>query len=244
MARSENRRLKMDFQPVFMAGHSLQDFDKSYWKGKVRPRVVSATLPSCAVCGFVAAEKRGLIHADEVWSFPAPPKVKLMDVRPLCVFCHEAKDYAHLRELVRMGAKHKRRETQIKEHYCGTNGCSEKDFDKDFEIALAAKRELEESYNPNCRVEVDYGEWGRPREKPRLIGSERQLLKQVFEVCDEPFILEGRKFSNYCSAVRTLQSIPLDQRQLIFTKMRYMLEDDSDDDAIVERDEGVQFKPD
>ncbi|HEY0265558.1 MAG TPA: hypothetical protein VGC16_02330, partial [Rhizomicrobium sp.] len=85
----------MDFQPIFMAGYSLKDYDPSHWERYVRPKVVPAKEPKCQICDFTAKEKRSLIHADEVWEFPGAPRAVLIDVRPLCTRCHSAKDFWH-----------------------------------------------------------------------------------------------------------------------------------------------------
>lgn len=111
------RRLAMDFQPVFMSGHSLRLIDKVWWNRKVRPSVVAAEQAACAICAFAAQERR-LIEADEVWAFPGSPRVELSDVRPLCTRCHEAKDFAVLLVLIASGIKRKERGDEVKKHYC------------------------------------------------------------------------------------------------------------------------------
>jgi hypothetical protein len=236
------RRLNMEFQPIFMAGHSLRKHDKSHWEHKVRPSVVPSHEPKCAVCGFVALEKRNLIHADELWSFPEPPKVILKGVRPLCIRCHDAKDYAHLLSLIQSGARPKRAEAETKSHYCVVNGCSEVEFDEDFRSALALKREIEKLYNPNCRVVVDYGEWGRSQDKPRLSNDERIQLRRALEVLDTPIFIRGRRLSGYQSAVRTLQSIDINERRAILGELQGYVTEEGDDEPIIERDGGIQWK--
>jgi hypothetical protein len=225
-----------------MAGHSLQDYDRSHWERKVRPNAVAAIQPQCLICGFAALEKRRLIEADEVWLFPGPPHVTLIDVRPLCTRCHAAKDYAQLLRLVRSGSASKRREEEIKAHYCAVNACSEEQFAMDFKVALSRQKEIEDRYNPNCRPVVDYGRWGRSPDKPRLSFSERAMLKHLFDSLVEPIFVDTYKFSNLRSAVRTLQSIPLAQRGIILAELTNHLTDEEDDDPITERDEGVQFE--
>lgn len=221
------RRLLMDFQPVFMAGHSLRDFDASHWEKKVRPHVVPQTQATCSICGFVAEERR-LIHADEVWVFPSPPRVVLADVRPLCTKCHEAKDFAQTLVLIAAGVRDKGREAEIRRHYCEINGCSERDFDAHFEAAEKTKRELEEQYGCNNIPEVDYGQWSRPRDKPRLTAAQQRTLRAAFEAHGEVMLANGRYYRRLNAAVRALQEIPLDQRDRHFREIESSLEPEDD----------------
>jgi len=232
----------MDFQPVFMAGHSLQDRDPSHWEHKVQPIIVPADQPQCTICGFIAREQRSLIQADEVWQFPEPPNVVLVDVRPLCRRCHDAKDFSHLLDRIKSGAVPKEREAVVRRHYCDQNGCSEDEFREDLDLALAEKRAVERRYNRNCRPTVDYGRWDRPSERPRITDDEHQLLRRLFSFREEPILINEYTFSNYGSAVRTLQSIPLNQRGPVLAELRDHLDDEGDDEPITERDEGVQFE--
>lgn len=218
----------MDFQPVFMAGYSLKDHDASYWERRVRPRVVPQTQATCCTCGFVAEERR-LIHADEVWEFSAPPYVALVDVRPLCTKCHEAKDFAQTLVLIAKGARDAEREVEIKRHYCEVNACSEAEFDADFDAAATKKRALEESYGCNNVPQVDYREWGRPKDTPRLSPRERGLVKAAFEIHGEVFV-GTRLHRNHSNAVRALQAMPLDQRTAIFNAIENSLDVDDDED--------------
>lgn len=236
------RRLAMDFQPIFMAGQSLKDRDPSHWERKIRPNIVPVTRPICSICAFVAEEKRSLIHLDEVWAFPGPPKVVLTDVRPLCTRCHDAKDYAHLLNRIRYGTVRQEREADIRNHYCNTNKCSEDEFQRDLEAAWATKITLEEKYGPNCRVDVDYGPWSRSKDKPRLSDDEKELVRKVCENLGEPIFILDRKFGTYRAAIRTLQSMSISQRTPVFEEFRDILDGHGDDEAIVERDEGIQFK--
>lgn len=232
----------MDFQPIFMAGHSLQDWDKSHWEGKVRPSVVPNEKPSCSVCGFIAETNRSLIHADEVWSFPEPPKVVLIDVRPLCVYCHEAKDYGEFVSRIKLGEAGAGAET-IAEHYCKVNGCTRDEFNADLEAALAAKRELEDLYGCNCDVQIDYGSWSRPADRPRLSEVLRRKLKSLFDAQDGPVIVGETRFSDYRSAVRQLQALPLDRRAPVIDELIKALESVWDEDEVMaECDEGIQWK--
>jgi len=217
----------MDFQPAFMAGHALRLVDKIWWNNKVRPRVVAAESATCAICGFIA-EKRQLIQADEVWAFPSAPRVVLVDVRGLCARCHEAKDFAMLLVLIERADKRKERADEITGHYCQVNGCTKEDFDADFEQALQAKRALEEAYGMNCHPVVDYGQWGRPADFPRLTRDEQQLLRNVFDTHDEVFV--GRRIRRtYSSAVTAIQATPLDQRAAIFREIESNLDEDDGD---------------
>lgn len=232
----------MDFQPVFMSGYSLRDRDKSHWEHKVRPRVVSREKPTCSVCDFVAETDRKLIHADEVWSFPEPPRVILVNVRPLCVRCHEAKDYADLLRRIKQGLAGASRAELIINHYCQINECTPNDFNVDLKIAFAAKKDLEERYNCNCRVEVDDDCWGRPTDKPLLSKNQKQQLKSVFEYMDEPIIVRNVRYSSYNSAVRQLQSLPVSLRSSIITEIIDTAENDrGESEAMSERDEGIEF---
>lgn len=223
------RQLAMDFQPIFMSGYSLIKQDPSHWQRKVRPSVVSAEQPTCSACSFVAIEQRRLIHADEVWVFASPPHVALVDVRPLCVRCHEAKDYSYLLDLIAYGDKPKLRDAEIRKHYCDVNACTNEEFDADFAQALATKRDVEERYGPNCRPVVDYGRWARSKEKPRLTPEELRLLRSFTDDLDEPVFIARRKFKNFGSAVRTMQSIPLSDRRAVFAEMESFLDRDDED---------------
>ncbi len=222
------RRLAMNFQPVFMSGHSLRRHDKSHWEYKVRPSVVPAQLAMCSICSFVALERR-LIHADEVWDFPGPPNVTLIDVRPLCTRCHEAKDFSHLLDLIDYADKQTLRDAEISKHYCEVNGCTEEEFKADFDQALAIKHALEKAYGRNCSPAVDYGRWPRSPDKPRLSESERRLLKKVFDFLDAPIEIPGHIFRTYKSAVPKLQAIPIDKRPAIFAAIESCLDEDDED---------------
>jgi hypothetical protein len=102
---------------------------KSHWENTVKPSVVPRKQPVCSVCGFVAETKGGFIHADEVWSFPEPPKVLLIDIRPLCIYCHEAKDFGDLLRCIREGKAKASMVSTVMEHYCRINACSRDEFD-------------------------------------------------------------------------------------------------------------------
>ena len=222
------RRLTMEFQPVFMAGYSLKDHDSSHWERRVRPRAVPQTQATCRTCDFVAEERR-LIPADEVWEFSSPPHVALVDLRPLCTRCHEAKDFAQTLVLIAKGARDAKREAEIKRHYCEVNACSEAEFDTDFAAAAATKRALEESYGCNSVPEVDCGDWGRPKDTPRLSSKERELVKAAFEIHGEVFVGE-RLHRNHSNAVRALQATPLDKRAAILSEIENLLDADDDED--------------
>ncbi len=219
------RRLVMDFQPVFMSGHSLKDFDSSHWQRRVRPSVVPASQAACSICAFVAQERR-LIHADEVWEFSDPPHVALVEVRRLCTRCHEAKDYSHLLILIESGVRNRQREAEIRRHYCEVNACTDEDFDADLVRALTTKRDIEERYGVNSRPLVDYGQWARPKETPRLTADQQQLLKRFFDDVGETLFIQGRRFSTYPSAVKTMQEIPLDKRAPFFAEFESALDVD------------------
>jgi|CXWL01.1.fsa_nt_gi hypothetical protein len=217
----------MDFQPVFMAGYALRLVDKIWWNRKVRPSAVAAESAACAICGFVAEERR-LIEADEVWVFPGAPRVELVDVRGLCTRCHEAKDFAVLLVLIESGTKRKERADEIRRHYCQVNECTEGVFNADFEQASLIKRALEEAYGMNCQPVVDYGRWGRPADFPRLTRDEQRVLRKVFEIHDEVFV--GRRIRRtYSSAVTAIQATPLDQRAAIFREIESDLDDEDGD---------------
>ena len=222
------RRLAMDFQPVFMSGHSLRRVDAYQWEQRVRPRVVPQTQATCSICGFVA-EERHRIEADEVWAFSSPPHVTLVDVRPLCTRCHEAKDFAQTLVLITKGARDPKREAAIRTHYCEVNGCSETEFDADFAAAATVKRELEEKYGCNNVPEVDYGEWGRPKETPRLTAKEQRMLRDVFDIHGEVGF-GGRTYQRLNAAVRALQQIPIDQRAPLLSEIEDALNPDEEED--------------
>ena len=238
------RRLSMDFQPLFMAGLSLRKRDRSHWQSVVQPNVVPPKRPSCSVCGFVAETKRGLIHADEVWSFPGFPKVVLVDVRPLCVTCHEAKDYAELLRRILTGKASASRAANVMNRYCDLNGCSAGDFDEDVKAALGAKNHVEKLYQWgfNGGIEVDYGRWDRPAETPRLTDSEKRSMKNIFAHRDEPIVLGGGSLNSFAQAVKYLQSLPLGQRESVMSEIEEAVASERDgDDVVAERDEGIQF---
>jgi hypothetical protein len=175
-----SRILQMAFQPVFMSGHRLGKVDRSFW-ATVRNRVVPKERPTCAICGFVALEKRGLIHADEVWEFPEPPRIVLSNVRPLCVYCHEAKGYDHLLRLIGDGTCAAERAASVQEHYCRINNCTPAEFSEDFRAELTKKRRLEELYGPNALLEIDYGKWTPPRRPPKLTSEQRKKTRDLYE---------------------------------------------------------------
>lgn len=237
------RRLAMDFQPVFMCGNSLRRHDKTHWERKVRPSVVPARDAACASCGFVAEERR-LIHADEVWVFPDAPHVTLIDVRPLCTRCHEAKDFSHLLNLIAYGTKQPQRETEIRQHYCEVNGCKVDEFNADFDRAFAIKRAIEEDYGMNCCPVVDYGRWARSPDKPRLTEAERRLIRKVLDFRDEPIEISGYTFKTYGSAVGKLQSIPIDLRPAIFAKIESLLDGEDEEDGEDGEDGEFEMFPD
>jgi hypothetical protein len=200
--------------------------------------------PSCSVCGFVAETNRGLIHADEVWSFPGFPKVVLIDVRPLCVTCHEAKDYAELLCRILNGKASASRAAKVLAHYCDVNGCSTGDFDEDVKAALEAKSNIEKLYRWgfNGGVEVDYGRWDRPAETPRLTDTEKRRMKNLFVDRGEPIVVGDKSLNSFAQAVKYLQSLPLNQRETVMSEIEDVVASErDDDDVITERDEGIQF---
>lgn len=239
------RRLAMDFQPIFMSRQSLQDYDPSHWERKVRPSIVPKERPSCSICGFIAETNRSLIHADEVWSFPEPPKAVLIDVRALCVYCHEAKDYGEFLSRIRSGEAGNRTETIIA-HYCKVNGCTRDEFEADLKVALAAVHEIEERYGLNCDVDVSYGRWSRPDDRPRLSMDARRKLKEVLaalEWWDEPIFIGDMKVSrHYPTAVKQFQLLLVNERERVLAELIEIAETMCEDDEVItERDEGVQW---
>ena len=166
-----NRTLKMDFQPFFMAGRSLSRGHKGFFRNKVRPEIIPRDEPACSICGFKAAERR-LIHADELWDFPGPPHVRLVEIRPLCVYCHDAKDYWHLLLRVQSGIAVARLAGVVQDHYCNVNSCTPDEFSEDYKLALTQKRKLEELYGNGYDrvVEVDYGKWMPPQRLGAAVG--------------------------------------------------------------------------
>jgi hypothetical protein len=189
--------------------------------------------------------KRGLIHADEVWSFPEPPKVFLTDIRPLCVHCHDAKDYADLLRRIREGKSKASMASTVMEHYCRINACSRDEFDEDVKAALETKREIEERYSWGFKnpPEVDYGRWDRPADIPRLTDSDKRRIKLAFADRDEPIIVGSRRLNSYASAIRWVQSIPLTQRSGIIAAIIDVADEEREDDEVMfERDEGIEFQ--
>ncbi|HVH76626.1 MAG TPA: hypothetical protein VM755_17045 [Stellaceae bacterium] len=242
-------KLKMEFQPIFMAGHALGKKYKSHWK-KIRDRLVPKNCPTCSVCGFVARENRGLIHADEVWEFPGPPKALLTEVRPLCVYCHEAKDYYNLLIRMQNGIAAARLAGIVQEHYCKTNGCTEEEFSADFKAASAEKQRIEKLYGYNCAVEVSYGKWTPPERPPGLKIPERQAVRTLFVresaieydkagepigggtwYREDPIKVRDREIGTFSAAVRWLNSLPPEERAAAIQEMQDAAElaDDYDD---------------
>ena len=223
-------RLAMEFQPAFMAGYALRKNDKSHWERKVRPSVVPATNATCSICGFVAEERR-LIHADEVWTFPEPPKAMLVNVRALCTRCHDAKDYAGLLRRIRDGASNQRLAKTVRDHYCMINGCSDAEFEMDFQAAGQAVNDLETLYGMNLKPEIDYGRWARrtprPTRSPRppasrpaarrlppattprplLTPAEKYKLHEAFDRAGGPILIGSICLKSHKAAVRYLQSL-------------------------------------
>jgi hypothetical protein len=113
------------------------------------------------------------------------------------------------------------RVAEIRKQYCHVNGCTHEEFESDFAQAKAKKLELEELYGYESPI-VDYGRWDRPKEKPRLTGQERMLLRRVINTF-APLEIRGRRFSTYGLAVRTMQSIPLDKRAPFFAEFESLL---------------------
>lgn len=211
----------MDFQPIFMAGLSLRRLDRSQWSA-IRKMVVPAASPACAVCGFIAATKRSLIHADEVWAFPSPKLVILSDVRPLCVECHDAKDYADLLRRIMTGKASPSRSPSVIRHYCETNGCSLDDFDTDYRAALLRKQEIEQRYGWNIGrdVVVDFGRWDRPAERPRLSQAERAFVRTMYNDGYGPLVVGGQTLRTFGAAVRYIQALRLEDRPQLFDDLR------------------------
>jgi hypothetical protein len=226
-----------------MAGHSLRKRDRSHWQSTVQPSVAPRKRPVCSVCGFVAETKRALIHADEVWSFPEPPRVILTDIRPLCIYCHDAKDYADLLRRIREGKTKASMASTAMEHYCRINACSRDDFDEDVKAALATYREVDKRYGYDLRApEVDYGRWDRPADTPRLTDAEKRH-KLAFAGRDEPIIVGPTNLKTHASAIRWLQSIKLDERgKIIAAIIDFVDEEREDDEVMSERDEGIEFQ--
>lgn len=237
----------MDFQPHFMAGRALRKVDKGHWERRVRPSVVPKVRPSCCICDFVAEEQRSLIHADEVWAFPGPPKVILADVRPLCVYCHEAKDYADLLRRIQLGTAGPSRSDLVMTHYCSVNGCGEDDFQADIAAATVKVWELENLYGADPVLEIDYGRWARPAHRPQMSAVQKRALRELFAKNDRLIYLDGIRLVNYASAVARLQSLSLNERGAALAELLGMdgnnFDDDFDDDDILtERDEGLQWE--
>lgn len=230
----------MDFQPVFMAGFSLRDKDDSRWQKIQKPIVASK---SCSICSFVATEK-GKIHADEVWSFVSPPNVTLADVRPLCTWCHDAKDYSQLQRMVAKGIFPKSRLELVRQHYCRINECLSEDFEVDLAAAYEAKRSLEDKWDRNCRPVVDYGEWGRPAGKPKATTEQVSYFEEVWGSISDPIEIGDQSFTSYNSFVRHFQSLHISERDDFLRAAQEAFEDyfDYDDDSYLERDEGVQWE--
>jgi hypothetical protein len=236
------RRLQMDFQPMIMVGRSLRKVDKSHWTG-VQRTVVPVKDATCSVCGFVA-EKRSLIHADEVWSFPEPPTVVLTDIRPLCVNCHEAKDYAELLRRVIQGKASASRSLLVIRHYCEVNNCSTDDFDSDFKAAREQCLEIEKRYGWNLTTKptIDYGQWDRSPKRPRLTDIEKAAVRKLYRDRDDEIVVNDRRLPTFGAAIRYLQSLTLDLRaQQIAAMQDAVNEECESDDPMTERDEGVQF---
>lgn len=245
-----------------MAGQAIRKKDKKFWERKVRPDVVPRTTPTCSICGFVALEMRRLIHADEVWSFPGPPRVELSAVRPLCVYCHDAKHFDDL--LTRIAAKMSRAslEKTIREHYCRVNDCSEQEFRADYEAALARKEELEVLYGNHCVAEVDYRNWTPPERLPRLTSKQRQAIRALYISetpeeydkegvqigggrwdRDEPIIVGDQTLKSFGMVVRYLQSLKPEDRPNVIREMQEFadLEDDHDSlDWVYEHNEALE----
>lgn len=238
-----DRRLQMDFQPPFMAGLSLRKADKSHWAGTVQKAVVPQERPVCSICGFVA-KKRSLVHADEVWEFPGHPRVILADVRPLCVDCHEAKDYAELLRRVGLGKASASRSLRVIAHYCDVNGCSTSEFDADFKDALRRMQDLDRQYhwNLNKDLQVEYGRWDRPADKPRITRDQTRFLRELFQDREEPIFLGDRPLANFGAAVRHIQSLSVSERKACFSQMADEAGYDFDpEEPILESDEGINF---
>jgi hypothetical protein len=256
--------LKMEFQPVFMSGRSLGKAYKSFWQNKIRPSIVPREAPICSVCGFKAEERR-LIHADEVWRFPGPPRAVLSEIRPLCVYCHEAKDYGNLLLRIQRGVAAARLAGIVQEHYCKINACTSEEFSEDYKIALEAKENLEKLYGVNCAVEIDYGKWTpppRPAGLPKLSHSQRNTVRSLYKgeepgeldrdgkpiswvsgEREEPIVVRDRELSSFGAAVRFLQSLPLKERDAVIEEMKQYIEseDDYDDESwIVEHNEALE----
>lgn len=230
-------KLDMAFQPIFMAGLALREIDPSLWQNKVRPAVVALTRPKCSVCGFVAEEARSIIHADEVWAFKAPASVTLADVRPLCVRCHEAKDYAELVRRSFAGAAAANRTLVAMRHYCQVNECSAETFYLDYAAARKAVKALETAFLGN-NVQVDYGSWDRPAELTRLTPHEDLRLKALFDVLTDPVEYQGHTISTYPLAVRFLMTVRVPDRQAFFDYLGECVCEQYEDDApLMERDE-------
>lgn len=211
----------------------------------MKPSVVPRKRPVCSVCGFVSETKGGLIHADEVWSFPEPPKVLLIDVRPLCIYCHEAKDFGDLLRRIREGKAKASMASTVMEHYCRINACSRDDFDEDVKAAFATKGEVEKRYGWGLKgaPEVDYGRWDRPADIPRLTDAEKRQIKLGFAGRDEPITVGSTNLKTPASAIRWLQSIKLDERAKIIAAIIDTVKEEREDDEVMsERDEGIEFQ--
>lgn len=239
------RKLQMDFQPLFMSGLCLRRTDRSLWSG-IQKNIVPAKRPVCSICGFVAETKRSLIHADEVWTFPEPPKVFLIDIRPLCVQCHDAKDYADFLRRINQGKASPSRSTSIIDHYCAVNGFSADDFDADFKEALARVDRLNFDYKWNFdrNVVVDYGKWDRPADRPRLSDAEKKLVRALYRDREDPIEAGSTSLATFASAIRHLQSLHISERADAIREMQdFVLEETEGDGGLSEADEGVQFAP-
>jgi hypothetical protein len=241
----------MDFQPVFMSGLSLGKRHKSFWQNKIRPSIVPHEAPTCSVCGFKAEERR-LIHADEVWRFPGPPHASLINIRALCVYCHDAKDYGNLLLRIQWGVAAARLAGVVQKHYCKINGCTAEEFDADYKSALEIKHKLENSYGYNCAVEVDYGKWTpppRPPKLPSLTRRQRQLVRALYKgeapveldrngdpigggswERDDPIVVRDRELNGFAVAVKFLQSLPLEEREAVIEEMKQYVENEDDCD--------------
>ena len=237
------RLLQMDFQPLFMSGLCLRKVDRSLWSA-IQKKVVPLKRPSCSICGFVAETKRGIIHADEVWSFANPPTVVLVDIRPLCVNCHDCKDYCDFLRRVSQTKASTSRSISIIEHYCAINSCNYFDFDEDFKLAMARKNFIEATYGWNFKkhVIVEYGKWDRALDKPRLSDPEKVLIRSLYKDRDGEILIRGKSLGSFAAAVRFLQSIQLADRAAIIQEMQDFVREEYDDDEVLsEADDGIQF---
>jgi hypothetical protein len=169
-----NRALEFDPTPAGLVSRPLRTSYKSIWAG-IRRGLLKEHGAVCSVCKHVAEQERH-IHCHEVYSFP-DEVVRLEQVDLLCWRCHDAVHFE--RTNARCQSKYA---DEIATHYCGVNGITKEEFERDLDVTFRRMLEIRESYGgAGAAPTIDYGPYQSAVDQYLAKKTERQVDEDDFE---------------------------------------------------------------